>query len=65
MKVFWSSMASQLVCGNEPLEVFEFKSYIMATVLSKTQLGDVLPIKWEPTILKINLQLMYSLKAKW
>jgi len=49
-------MASQVACGNEPLEVFEFKSYIRGyhayQDLWSPQLGDVLPIEWEPTILE-------------
>jgi len=46
-------MASQEVCGNEPLEIFEFNSYIRGyhayQDLWSPQLGDVLPIEREPT----------------
>ena len=45
-------MASQVVCGNEPLEVFEIKSFVRSHAyqdLWSPQLGEVLPIKREPT----------------
>ena len=46
-------MASQVVCGNEPLEIFEFNSYVRGyhayQDLWSPQLGDVLPIEREPT----------------
>ena len=46
-------MASQVVCGNKPLEIFEFNSYVRGyhayQDLWSPQLGDVLPIEREPT----------------
>jgi len=46
-------MASQVVCGNESLGVFEIKSvvrgYHVYQDLWSPQLGEVLPIEREPT----------------
>ena len=57
-------MASQVACGNEPLEVFEFKSFIRGyhayQDLWSPQLGDMLSIKREPT----NLEDKFAVAVK-
>jgi len=43
-------MASQGVCGNESLKLFEIKTFVRGYQdLWSPQLGEVLPIEQEPT----------------
>ena len=61
-------MTSQVACGNEPLQVFEFKSFIRGyhayQDLWSPQLGDVLPIEREPTNLEDKFAVAVKLEGR-